>query len=62
MMIVSHSIGIGSDVDGSRCDRITNVRFCNGKFTDRIAIVPLYLRCDRLSFTIAVEFVLRGCK
>ncbi len=27
-----------------------------------LPLLPLYLRCDRLSFTIAVEFVLRGCK
>jgi hypothetical protein len=50
MMIVSHRIGIGSDADGSRCDRIanvcsriTNVRLCNGKVTDRITIVTAVL-------------------
>jgi hypothetical protein len=50
MMIVSHCIAIGSYADGSRCDRIanvgsrmTNVRLCNGKFTDRIAIVTSVL-------------------
>ena len=42
MMIVSHRIGIESDADGSRCDRITNVRLCNSKVTDRIAIVTLH--------------------
>jgi hypothetical protein len=50
MMIVSHRIGIGSDTNGSRYDRIanvgsriTNVRLCNGKVTDRIAIVTAVL-------------------
>jgi hypothetical protein len=52
-MIVSHNIGIGSDADRLRCDRIANVcsrianvgsriinvRLGNGKVTDRIAIV-----------------------
>ncbi|MBW4518080.1 MAG: hypothetical protein KME11_23030 [Timaviella obliquedivisa GSE-PSE-MK23-08B] len=50
MMIVSPSIGIVSQADGSRCDRIanvgsriTNVRQCNGKITDRTAIVSSVL-------------------